>query len=288
MRYPKALQNIVDIGLINKVIRPLQSGKEAQVYLVESQGFHRVAKVYKDATNRSFKHRSEYIEGRKVRNSRQQRAMERKSKFGRTEMEEAWKSMEVDVLRRLYTVGLPVPTPYEFVEGVLLMELITDDSGNPAPRLVDVRFSPKEAEEMLITLVHHVAKMLCEGVVHGDLSDFNILIGAKGPVIIDFPQATDPATNNNARKLLFRDVKNITYFLGRFNRRLKKYRFGPEMWALYENGKLTPETKLTGKFVRKQNHVDTNAILREIQAAAREEAQKRERLGLSKYAKKAK
>jgi RIO kinase 1 len=288
MRYPKALENIMDIGLIDKVIRPLQSGKEAQVYLVESQGSIRVAKVYKEATNRSFKHRSEYVEGRKVRNSRQQRAMERKSKFGRSEMEEAWKSMEEDVLRRLYKVGIPVPTPYEFVEGVLLMELIKDSRGNPAPRLVDVRFSPRDAEKMLKTLVHYVAKMLCEGIVHGDLSDFNILIGSEGPIIIDFPQATDPASNNNAKKLLLRDVKNITFFLGRFNRRLKKFRYGPEMWSLYENGKLTPETKLTGRFVRKQNNVDTNDILREIQAAAREEAQKRERLGLSKYAKKAK
>ena len=286
MRLPKALEKSLAVGVIDTVIRPLQSGKEAQVYLVESQGEVRVAKVYKEATNRSFKHRAEYEEGRKVRNSRQQRAMNRKSKFGRSEMEDAWKSMEVDVLRRLHKIGIPVPTPYEFVEGVLIMELITDGSGNPAPRLVDVRMSPKEAEAMLKNLVHQVSRMLCEGVVHGDLSDFNILIGKDGPVIIDFPQATDPATNNNARKLLLRDVKNVTYFLSRFCRRLRKCKYGPEMWALYEKGKLTPETVLTGRYVRKENSVDTNAILREIQAVAREEAQKRDRLGLSKYAKK--
>ena len=286
MRLPKALKGVVDLGVIDSVIRPLQSGKEAQIYLVEAKGERRVAKVYKDASNRSFKHRSEYVEGRKVRNSRQQRAMDKKSKFGRAEMEAAWKSAEVDVLHRLHNTGVPVPTPYEFVDGVLIMELITGVDGAPAPRLIDVTFTYKEAEEMLKVLVQYVVKMLCAGVVHGDLSDFNILIGANGPVIIDFPQAIDPAKNNNARKLLLRDVKNLTFFLSRFCRRLKKRKYGPEMWDLYQDGKLTPETVLSGRYVPPNKRVDTNAVLREIQATAREEAQKRARLGPSKYAKK--
>ena len=283
MKIPTELEDLIDIGIIEEIIRPLQSGKEAQVFLVRHQGSLRIAKVYKDAQNRSFKHRSQYTEGRKVRNSRQNRAMNNKSKFGRSEMEAAWKATEVQILRKLKTAGVRVPEAYDFIDGVLIMELIGSEEGEPAARLADVEYTPEEAKSVLLLLVREVVKMLCAGVIHGDLSDFNILIDEKSPVIIDFPQAIDPASNNNARRLLIRDVKNITFFLSRFDRNLRQLRYGPEMWSLFEKGELKPDTELTGHFVDPIKEVDTESVLREIQAAAREEAQKR---GISKYAKK--
>jgi RIO kinase 1 len=283
MKIPKELDELIDIGVIEQILRPLQSGKEAQVFLVRHKGEERIAKVYKDAQNRSFKHRSQYTEGRKVRNSRQSRAMQNKSKYGKAEMEAAWKIAEVQVLRKLQAAGVRVPEAYDFIDGVLIMEFICTPEGEPAPRLADVEYSRKDAKNVLQILIRDVVKMLCAGIIHGDLSDFNILIDEQGPVIIDFPQAVEPLSNNNAKRLLIRDVKNITKFLSRFDRNLRKLRYGPEMWSMFEKGELQPDSVLTGHFVDPTREVDTEAVLREIQIAAREEAQKR---GLSKYAKK--
>jgi len=275
MRVKERLDRLVDEGVIQRVIRPLMAGKEAEVYLVVHEGEVRVAKLYKDAAHRSFKHRSAYTEGRKVRNSRSARAMEKRSGFGRQEEEDAWKAAEVDCIYRLTAAGVRVPEPFVFAEGVLIMELIADENGEPAKRLVDLTPTPHEAEAMFHVLLREVVRMLLAGVVHGDLSDFNILMSEDGPVIIDFPQAVDPAHNNNARRLFLRDVKNITYFLGRWARKLRGTRYGQEIWALYEKNELTPETKLTGRFKSSSRRADTRSILAEISAAAEEENRRR-------------
>ena len=204
MRASRSLEELIELGLIEEIIRPLQSGKEAQIYLVRCEGEQRVAKIYKEANNRSFRNRVEYTEGRRVRNSRQQRAMEKKSRYGKEELEAAWKVAELEVLYKLHAANVRVPQPYQFIDGILIMELITNADGGPAPRLIDLTFTPKEAKEMLELLVQDVVKMLCAGIVHGDLSDFNILVEPTGPVIIDFPQACDPA-------------KEIRYWGGPFN-----------------------------------------------------------------------
>ena len=206
--------------------------------------------------------------------------MDRKSKFGRAQLESAWKSAEVDAIYRLRDAGVRVPEPFDFVDGVLVMELVADHRGEPAPRLCDVTLSRDEAREIFDILVREVVKMLCAGLVHGDLSDFNVLLTPDGPVIIDFPQAIEAAANRNAQRILVRDVKNLTRFLGRWDRRLRKTRYGDEIWDLYERGVLTPDSPLTGRFSRKSSGTDVEAIIAEIQASAREEARRREALGL--------
>ncbi len=280
MKAPERLQTLLDQGVIESVVRPLLAGKEAEVYLVEASGELRVAKVYKDAKNRSFKHRADYEEGRKIRNTRTQRAMAKRSRFGRQQLEESWRNAEVDVIYRLHEAGVRVPTPYDYVDSVLIMELVRDEDGGPAPRLVDIDLDPDDAEGMFAFLIREVVRMLCTGVVHGDLSDFNILIGPDGPVIIDFPQAVDPAANRSARKLLIRDVNNLTSFFARHSPELKKTRYAQEMWALYESGSLEVDTKLTGKFKQKKTHTDTDSLLAEIEAVEIEAAKRREALGL--------
>lgn len=285
MSFPDSLTGLIDLGIIDEVIRPLQAGKEAQIYLVISRGQLRVAKVYKEANQRSFKHRSTYTEGRRVQNSRQQRAMDKASSYGRKEIEAAWRNAEVDCLYRLFEAGVRVPTPYDFVDGVLIMELIHDGHGGPAPRLVDLSFSPKEAEKLLENLVQEAVRMLCAGVIHADLSDFNILIEADGPVIIDFPQAVDPARNQQAKQLLLRDIKNLTNFLSRFAPHLQKRKYGKEMWSLYERNALTPDTRLTGRFKASDRTANTRALVEQIQDEARDFAERQEAQGgMSKYA----
>jgi len=284
MDLPPALKGLIDIGVVDEIIRPLQAGKEAQIYLVDSRGERRVAKVYKEVSVRSFKHRSAYTEGRRVQNTRQQRAMDKGSRFGKQATEDAWRSAEVDCLYKLHAAGVRVPTPYDFVDGVLIMELIDDGRGGAAPRLVDLSWSARDAEALLEHLVQEVVRMLCAGVIHGDLSDFNILVAQDGPVIIDFPQAIDPASNNQARRLLLRDVRNLTSFLGRFAPRLRKRRYGEEMWDLYERNELTPDSRLTGRFNRRSRDADTQSIVDEIQDVAREAAARREAGVHSKYA----
>ena len=267
MKTPKSLEPLVLDGLVDEVIRPLKSGKEAAVYVVLSEGQVRCAKVYKEANKRGFHKQSLYQEGRKVRNSRQARAMAKNSSFGRKQQEEVWQNAEVDALYRLAAVGVRVPKPYNFVEGVLLMELVTDEHGSAAPRLNDLVLSHDQALEYHGILISEVVKMLCAGIVHGDLSEFNVLVDADGPVIIDLPQAVDAAANNNASIMLERDVNNMTAYFGQFAPELLATSYGKEIWKIYESGDLSPDVKLTGHFKSSNKQADVNSIMREINDA---------------------
>ena len=254
------------------------SGKEAMVFVVRCGDDTRCAKVYKDATERSFRQAVDYTENRKVKNTRQARAMAKGSRFGRESTEAAWQSAEVDALYRLAAAGVRVPKPYNFFEGVLLMELVADEHGDAAPRLNDVAFTPDEARAHHASLLVEVVRMLCAGVVHGDLSEFNVLLAADGPVIIDLPQAVDAAGNNHAQRMLLRDVQNLRDFFGRFAPALLGTAFGPEIWSLYERGVLLPGAVLTGHFEKKTGPVDVGGVLREIDDARAEEAARRLRM----------
>ena len=267
MKTPKSLEPLVRDGLVDEVIRPLKSGKEAAVYVVLSEGEIRCAKVYKEANKRGFHKQALYQEGRKVRNSRQARAMEKNTRFGRKQQEEVWQNAEVDALYRLAAAGVRVPQPYNFVEGVLLMELVTDEHGGAAPRLNDLELSSEQALEYHSLLIKEVVRMLCAGLVHGDLSEFNILIDAHGPVIIDLPQAVDAAANNNATRMLERDVNNLAVYFGRFAPELLATSYGKEIWKIYESGNLTPDVKLTGQFKSSNKQADVSSIMREINDA---------------------
>ena len=280
MRVPERLEPLLDGGVIEEVIRPLMSGKEAEVYLVRSGGEIRVAKVYKNAQFRSFQHRTDYTEGRRTRSSRGQRAMAKGSRHGRAETEMAWRSAEVDAIGILRGAGVRVPEPHAFVEGVLVMELVRGADGEPAPRMVDVQFTASEAIELFHFLLREVVKMLCAGIIHADLSDFNILMSADGPVIIDLPQAIDPAGNQSAEKLLLRDVANLTSFLARFAPSLRGTQYGPELWDLYARNELDPDTELTGTFVTKKSKVVVSSLLEDILAVEEEARERREALGL--------
>jgi RIO kinase 1 len=281
MRIPDSLISLVDEGLIDEVLRPLMSGKEAQIYLLRAAGELRVAKVYKQSQDRTFKHRAEYTEGRKVRNSRDQRAMAKLSRYGREQEEAAWRATEVDMIHRLRAAGVRVPTPYQFIDGVLIMELICDEAGDPAPRLGDVRLERAHAEQIYEQLLREVVRMLCAGVVHGDLSDFNVLLAPDGPVIIDFPQAVNAASSQNARKLLLRDVENLQRFLARFAPERRRIPYAEEMWQLYQNGELTHDAKLSGRYRAAEGRVDTDGVLTAIADAAADEHRRRARLGQS-------
>jgi RIO kinase 1 len=281
MRVPKSLETLADDGIIEQVVRPLMSGKEAHVYLVIANGQQYAAKIYKDAQSRSFKNRADYTEGRKVRNSRDQRAISRGTKYGKSQDESAWKSTEVEMIYRLRDAGVRVPIPHTFIDGVLVMELVADQHGNPAPRLGDLEFSPQEATEIYHQLLGEVIRLLCAGVVHGDLSEFNVLLAADGPVLIDFPQSVNAAQNLNARQLLIRDVDNLHRFLARWVPRAPRRRYAEEMWSLYESSGLTPETQLTGNFRQAQGPVDTSAVLSLIGEANRDEAARRRARGQS-------
>jgi RIO kinase 1 len=272
MRIPPRLQPLVEEGLIDTVVRQLMSGKEAMVFVVRLGEETLCAKVYKEATHRSFRQAVDYTENRKVKNSRQARAMAKGTKFGKQAIEAAWQSAEVDALYRLAAAGVRVPTPYNFAEGVLLMELVTDAEGDAAPRLNDVAFSEDEALAHHATLLREVVRMLCAGVVHGDLSEFNILLASDGPVIIDLPQAVDAAGNNHAARMLLRDVANLRAFFGQFAPALKTTRYGEEIWQLYQHGTLTVETPLTGLYQPQQGAVDLTAVMREVEDARMEEA----------------
>jgi RIO kinase 1 len=282
MKPPSRLQTLIEEGLIDSVVRQLMSGKEAMVFVVRSGDDTLCAKVYKEATQRSFRQAVDYTENRKVKNSRQARAMAKGTRFGRQAQETAWQSAEVDALYRLADAGVRVPRPINFFEGVLLMELVTDANGDSAPRLNDVDFTPEDAQTHHATLLVEVVRMLCAGVVHGDLSEFNILLGADGPVIIDLPQAVDAAGNNHAQRMLLRDVDNLRVFFGRYCPALLKTDFGPEIWDLYVRGLLTPESGLTGRFERKAGAVDVSAVLREIDDAHAEEQARRIRMAVPK------
>jgi RIO kinase 1 len=288
VKAPPRLQSLVEEGLIDTVVRQLMSGKEAMVYVVRCGDETRCAKIYKEATSRSFRQAVDYTENRKVKNSRQARAMAKGSKFGRQAQEAAWQSAEVDALYRLAAAGVRVPQPYNFHDGVLLMELVTDAHGDAAPRLNDVAFTPAQALAHHATLIGEVVRMLCAGVVHGDLSEFNILLahtpgaegeeGTDGPVIIDLPQAVDAAGNNHAQRMLMRDVANLRDFFGQFAPELLTTQYGPEMWSLYQSGLLRNETPLTGLYERAHADVDMQAVLREIDDARAEDAARRLRM----------
>lgn len=278
MKIPPRLQPLVDEGLIDSVSRQLMSGKEAMVYVVHSGDEARCAKVYKEADKRAFRQAVDYTENRKIRNSRERRAIAKGTRFGRRMTESHWQSAEVDALHRLADAGVRVPEPFGFWEGVLLMELVTDAEGAAAPRLNDVEFTPDEARRHHATLVREVMRMLCAGIVHGDLSEFNVLLGAGGPVIIDLPQAVDAAGNNHAQRMLLRDVANLREFFGRFAPELHETRHGEEIWHLYERGLLRPETQLSGAPPRDTGPVDLGEVLRAVNDARAEETLRRERL----------
>jgi RIO kinase 1 len=271
MKTPKRIQPLVEEGLVDEVIRQLMSGKEATVYVVRCGDDVRCAKVYKEAHQRSFRQAVAYQEGRKVKNSPQARAMEKGSRYGRKVQEEAWQNAEVDALYRLDTAGVRVPHPYICFEGVLLMELVTDADGNAAPRLDDVELSEELALDYHAKLLHQVVLMLCAGVIHGDLSEYNILIDQDGPVIIDLPQAVDAAGNSSAGPMLERDVDNLTAFFSSVAPQLANARYGREIWNLYQAGLLTPDTKLTGRVAIDKRPVDVGAVMEEIELARLEE-----------------
>jgi RIO kinase 1 len=272
MKIPARLQTLVAEGLIDSVVRQLKSGKEADVYVVRCGDETCAAKVYKEAHKRSFRQAVDYTENRKVRNSRQARAMAKGTAFGRQQQEAAWQSAEVDALYRLAAAGVRVPKPHNFLDGVLLMDLVADERGDAAPRLNDLPFTEAQALQHHATLIGEVVRMLCAGVIHGDLSEFNILLAADGPVIIDLPQAVDAAGNNHAPRMLMRDVDNLRNFFGRFAPSLLGTQYGPEMWSLYAGGLLVPGLALTGRYEQRAGSVDLSGVLREIEDARLEEA----------------
>jgi RIO kinase 1 len=278
MKTPARLEPLVEDGLVDEVVRQLMSGKEATVYVVRCGDEIRCAKVYKDFEKRSFKQAVQYQEGRKVRNSRRGRAMEKRSKYGRKEQEAAWHNAEVDALYKLAAADVRVPQPYGCFDGVLLMELVTDDDGAVAPRLNEVALTEEQALEDHALMMRYVVRMLCAGLVHGDLSEFNVLVDDYGPVIIDLPQAVDAAANNHAFTMLKRDVDNMTTYYGQFAPQLRGRLYAEEMWALYEDGELHPNSPLHGDFVPEDDEADVDAVLQEIRDVLAEEEKRRARL----------
>jgi RIO kinase 1 len=278
MKTPAGLQHLIDDGVIDEVLLSLKSGKEATVYVVRSGAELRCAKVYRNMAQRSFQKRAQYQEGRGVRGSRQARAMGKSTSFGRREQETAWKNAEVDALYQLVAAGVRVPKPLGYFDGVLVMELVADADGNPAPRLGEVQLSPGIARDYHAMLIRDVVRMLSLGLIHGDLSEFNVLVAPDGPVIIDLPQAVNAAGNNAALAMLERDVNNLRSSLGRFAPELLATEFAREMWSLFEQGELRPESVLTGVFAREETIVDPDDVLLVIDDAREEEIQRQLRL----------
>ena len=271
MKTPKRLQPLLEDGVIDAVIGQLMSGKEATVYTVRCGTEIRCANVYKEAAKRNFKKASQYREGRGVRNSRRARAMDKGSKYGRQQQEESWQNAEVDALYKLANAGVRVPTPYGCFDGVLLMELVVDERGQVAPRLSEVSMTAEQALEDHALIMHYVVLMLCAGLVHGDLSEFNVLVDDYGPVIIDLPQAVDAAANNHAAAMLRRDIENMTQYYALFAPQLLETRYAEEIWHIYKEGNLTPDTPLSGEFQDAEESSDVDGVLAEIQAVLQEE-----------------
>ncbi|MGC1507920.1 PA4780 family RIO1-like protein kinase [Ketobacter sp.] len=278
MKIPKRLQPLADDGVIDEVISRLMSGKEADIFIVRCGDQIRCAKVYKDAAKRSFKKAAQYQEGRKVRSGRQARAMGKNSSYGRKQQEEIWQNAEIDALSRLAAAQVRVPETYGCFDGVLIMELVTDEAGDVAPRLADVTMSEEQAIEDHAFMMHSIMLMLCAGIVHGDLSEFNVLVDDYGPVIIDLPQAVNAAANNNAQEMLARDVNNMRRYYGEFCPALLQTQYAKEMWSLFEEGNLTPETRLSGVFDDDGESADVDSVLEEIKAVMQEEQERQERL----------
>jgi RIO kinase 1 len=274
MKIPKRLQPLLDAHMIEDVIGQLQSGKEAEVYVVRVDGELCCAKIYKEANNRTFKQKVQYTEGRKVRGSRRARAMESSSKYGRQEREAEWQNTEVDALYHLASVGVKVPKPLGYHEGVLLLQMVTDADGNPAPRLNDVDITADEARAYHLDLIRESVKILCAGLIHGDLSEFNVLKASDGLVIIDLPQAIQ-ATANNGFGLFERDLQQLAAFFGRFAPEILETNYAKEIWKYFENGKLKPDTVLTGKFEGSSRKADVRAVMSEINDARDDEMEKR-------------
>ena len=277
MKVPKRLQPLVDDGLVDEILSQLMSGKEAQIYVVRCGAAIRCAKVYKEANQRSFRQAAQYQEGRKVRNSRQARAMGKRTRYGQKESEQAWVNAEVDALYCLAAAGVRVPRPYGFVDGVLLMELVTDVAGNAAPRLNELTLTGAEAREYHARIIAEIVRMLCAGLVHGDLSPFNVLVDGEGPVIIDLPQAVNASANNSAGMMLERDVDNMAIYFGRYAPELLETDYGKEIWALYVSGDLQPDTPLTGRFERSTVDADVALVMQVIDDAREQEAERRQR-----------
>jgi RIO kinase 1 len=278
LKTPPGLQSLIDDGVIDEVLRSLKSGKEATVYVVRCGTTMRCAKVYRDMSQRSFQKRSQYQEGRKTRGSRQARAMGKSTQFGRKEQETAWKNAEVDALYQLVAADVRVPRPHGYFDGVLIMELVTDDAGNPAPRLGEVQLSAETAREYHAFLVRQVVRMLCIGLIHGDLSAFNVLVGPDGPVIIDLPQAVNASGNNAALAMLERDVNNLRTTLGQFAPELLATEFAREMWSLFQKGELRPDSKLTGLFARDETIIDPDDVMLAIDEAREAEIHRQLRI----------
>ena len=272
IKTPKRLLPLVEEGLVDEVMRQLMSGKEAVVFVVRCGTEIRCAKVYKEPEKRAFRQAVQYTQGRNVKNSRRARAMEKGTKYGRKELESAWQNAEVGALQRLAAAGVRVPQPFNFLDGVLLMELVTDANGNAAPRLNDLELTAEVAREYHAILLRQVVRMLCAGIVHGDLSEYNVLVDSQGPVIIDLPQAVDAAGNVGAGFMLERDVDNLASYFGRFAPELRTTDYGKEIWALYETGKLTVDVELTGRFKRVEKPVDLHGVMREIDDVKKDEA----------------
>lgn len=271
MKTPKRIEPLIQDGFVDEVIRQLMSGKEASVYVVRCGEEIRCAKVYKEANKRSFRQSTDYTEGRKVKNSRRARAMEKGTRYGRKAQEESWQSAEVDALYRLAAAGVRVPKPYHFHEGVLLMDLVTDCNGSAAPRLNELVLTAELARNYHCILITQVVRMLCAGIIHGDLSEYNVLVDSTGPVIIDLPQAIDAAANNQACRMLLRDVENLAIYFGQFAPELLASSYGMEIWTLYQSGQLHPESILTGCFERIEEPVNLQSVLREIDDTLKEE-----------------
>lgn len=270
MKVPKGLQALLDDGKIDAVLRQLKSGKEASVYVVACGDAIRCAKVYKDAEHRGFHKLAAYQEGRKARGSRDARALARRGRHGRRMQEAEWTNAEVTALYRLAHAGVRVPTPYGVHDRVLLMELVVDAHGNPAPRLNDVELSAEQARRWHAITVAQIVRMLCAGVIHGDLSGYNVLLDANGPVIIDLPQAVNAASNNSAFSMLERDVNNMRAAFARAAPELLETSYAQEIWTLYQASALTPDTALTGRFTQSLAEADLDAVLDQIEDARRE------------------
>ena len=278
MKTPDSLQPLIDDGVIDSVVKRLKSGKEATVFLVRSGATLRCAKVYKDANHRGFHRLAEYQEGRRTRGSRDARALRRNGRHGRDLQESQWKSAEVEALYRLAAAGVRVPRPFGLFDGVLVMEMIGDANGEPAPRLGEVELTSERALEWHAFMIRQVVRMLCAGLIHGDLSEFNVLVDADGPVIIDLPQAVDAAANNNAFRLLERDVANLRETFGRAAPQLLQTHYAHEIWALFEAGELTPDSELTGRFVFDDAAADVGAVLIHIENERSAAAERQRRI----------